>query len=388
MLNAFSSFITGNSFDASSLNDNNVKELLELCSEQKITAMVLHSVLKSNHSLSSKKAGELKFIEYNRVSLQTNKNQKFLSVYNKMLQQGAKPVCVKGYILSSFYPSFDIRECSDEDLLVSEADFDKCKKILEENDFTFSSQGRNGYVQTYINKKSGCMIDLHRSLFPTDDVLYLSFNNLLEGAFDNSTEIDDNIMFTLPCELQLLYLILHSFKHFLYSGIGIRQVADFSLFCKSSQIKWNDIFDVCRAYNLTDFLSAIILISNKYFCLNIDDISAECFKKDIDYRELLDDILSGGVYGSSDEDEIRANNLIFKEYLNSINAENVNYLNILFPSANKMKSKYKYVEKHPVLLPVSYVNRIIDYTKSNNISKTIDNKNKRKELLKKYNIIK
>lgn len=390
VVNAFSAFLSKQTFDASSVNDTNVNEFLKIAFQQKITAITIHSLLSADNSLSDSFVSKLKLTEYQRITSQTKKSQMFLSVYKKMLDRGIKPLCVKGIMLNSLYPFADMRECSDEDILVKDSEFQTCKDVLSENDFEFVCEGINSYVLTYMHKKSGCMIDVHRTLFPVDDEMYISYNNLFCDIFADFTQINigEHIIYCPSADKQILYLILHSFKHFLVSGIGIRQVADISLFSSKNDINWNGNFKIFQSLNLDDFVSALLLIGNRYFSLPLDRINSDLFNKSVEIKNLLDDIMNGGVYGSSNEDHIRSGNLLAAEYKSSLFNEKKSLFSSVFPSYDKMKSKYSYLNKHPILLPFAYCNRVFDYFSSeHNFSETVDIAKERKKLLAEYNII-
>lgn len=388
MLNAFSSFFTGNDFNALSVNDDNIGDFLKSAHKHKISAVAIHSLLKNKNSLSSGVVSNLKSEQFRRITLQTRKTEAFLSVYSEMINSGLCPICVKGLILSSLYPVPDIRECSDEDLLVSQDEYERCEKILVDNGFILNSQGRNGYVKTYFNEKTGCMIDLHHTLFPDEKGIYNEFNLLFCDVFENKKCLTYNGMkiYSPSADKLMLYLIIHIFKHFVYSGVGIRQIADVSLLANSETFDWNELFLTLEKFNLSTFTSAILLIGNKFFNLDINNINSNFFDKNIDITDILDDILNGGIYGSSDADHIRSNNIIFEEYKKSTGFSRKKKF---LPTYEMMKSKYKYLDRHPYLLPVSYVNKFFDYIKSDhNFSKTVDTAKIRKELMKKYGILK
>ena len=69
-------------------------------------------------------------------------------------------------------------------------------------------------------------------------------------------------------------------------------------------------------------------------------------------------------------------------------------LKSLFPSAKKMESRYPYLRKYPVLLPIAWADRILKYRKEtaagggNAAADSVKIGNQRIELMKKYGIIK
>ena len=66
----------------------------------------------------------------------------------------------------------------------------------------------------------------------------------------------------------------------------------------------------------------------------------------------------------------------------------------LFPNVDQLKSRYSYLNKYPVLLPVAWISRIIKYgketmnTQNNDAKETLRIGNQRIELLRQYKVIK
>ena len=120
----------------------------------------------------------------------------------------------------------------------------------------------------------------------------------------------------------------------------------------------------------------------------------EGFETDtVDEIPMLEDILSGGLYGASDMDRLHSSTLT----LEAVSADQEGrksrgVMKSLFPSVAYLKEKYTYLETKPFLLPVAWVQRIHQYLKDSrnsqvNPAKSIEIGKQRVELLKKYNII-
>ena len=66
--------------------------------------------------------------------------------------------------------------------------------------------------------------------------------------------------------------------------------------------------------------------------------------------------------------------------------------NTLFPSAQRLKGRYTYLEKRPYLLPVAWVSRVGTYLKetdkNNSTTETLKIGSERVDLLREYKVIK
>ena len=73
--------------------------------------------------------------------------------------------------------------------------------------------------------------------------------------------------------------------------------------------------------------------------------------------------------------------------------KNGNRFKAIFPSVDYLKGNYTYLQKHPILLPIAWTQRIFSYIKRNKNNttsyiNTMELGKQRIELLKEYKIIK
>ena len=106
----------------------------------------------------------------------------------------------------------------------------------------------------------------------------------------------------------------------------------------------------------------------------------------------LEDILSGGIYGSATKSRQHSSNIT----LNAVAAEQGNrkagnpLLVSLFPPKSDMCGRYPWLKKDPWLLPLAWADRILRYrreTGSGDTAEPLKIGNTRIELLREYGII-
>ncbi|MBO4894800.1 MAG: VanZ family protein [Clostridia bacterium] len=389
VLGAFSDYLGGREF-GEKIDSENVGAFLKKSYEHKISAMTCKALLGGSSDLSEEKKERIRNEALSQVVYQTRKTEMFLRAYRGMIAAGAEPLCVKGIICRSLYPEFDLRISSDEDLVAQKDDFEKCKAVLLDLGFEIYNDSDGSYETGFLHKQSGCMIELHRTLFPEDGGVYSRFNSALGNLFERpaSLRVERTEIFCPRADIHFLYLVLHAFKHFLISGVGIRQIADISLFAKAGRIDWQFVFDSCKELNLTGFLSAVLVIGSQYFGFDTDIVTSPDFQKDIDCEGILEDILNGGVYGPNDLDSIHSGIITFNEYASSLGIEKKRS-SALFPPKEKIMKKYPFTEKHPVLLPAAYIARLFGYVFSRrSAGNTLSQAKRRKNLLGQYGIVK
>lgn len=172
------------------------------------------------------------------VIMQTQKTGEFEPLYRYLRESGICPLVVKGIVCRNIYPNPDYRISGDEDLLIRPEDFRKCHDLLREYGMQTSEQDMDAeelesvYEVPYGKKGSLIYIELHKSLFPPESEAYGDLNRFFANVHEDAIDIriDGTDIRTMGYTDHLFYLICHSFKHFLHSGFGIRQVCDIILF--------------------------------------------------------------------------------------------------------------------------------------------------------------
>lgn len=335
------------------------------------------------------------------VMMQTQRADGFLHVYRKLCEQGLRPLVVKGIICRNLYAKPDYRVSGDEDVLIKEEDFAICDEILREEGFDREAIDLKNlpYEIPYMNRKNGVYIELHFALFPDSSGAYGHLNQEFVKVYDSCIieEIQGTKVWTLSPTMHLFYLICHSFKHFLHSGFGIRQVCDMVMMAEhyGARINWGYIEKRLKKLRMDGFFSGLVQIGTKYLGFSPEKANypQKGEKYEGDCFNLLKDILNGGIYGDSTMERKHSSNMTLaaaekgkKDTVGSLRAS-------LFPGKEYMKKTYPWLKKHPWLLPAAWGIRIVRYLGK---KKKEDKKEaggveigmNRVELMREYHIIK
>ena len=230
------------------------------------------------------------------------------------------------------------------------------------------------------------------SLFPPDSRAYGDCNTLFTGVLDRTVtvQIEDVTVRTLAPTDHLLYLICHAYKHFLHSGVGIRQVCDIAMFTRAygDKVDWGRILAACRSIRIEVFAAAIFRITERHLGFAIPEAFAGIA---VDETDLLEDMLSGGVYGTADEDRLHSSTMT----LDAVAADKAgrksgNLLHSVFLPLGSLQGRYPYLRRWPVLLPVAWAQRVLGYAakrKKVDPSRTVRIGRDRIQLLRQYHII-
>ena len=332
--------------------------------------------------------------EENAALFAVTKQQVIGQVLNQTVRSaGLHPIVVKGQLCSRLYPLKDHRISADDDLYISDAEFMACHKQLLANGLTTDTptdELATADEVSYTKKGSPLYIELHRHLFDSSEDAHDELNHF----FADIQPVEADGLLAMPPHQHLLYLILHAYKHFVRSGIGLRQFCDIGLWARAyhSQIDWQRLHEQCESVHAATFAAAAFRIARDY--LGIDfDLSAP-WDASVDVEPLLHDSLCGGVYGSNDLTRLHSSTVTLNAVKSSRDGQKSSVLASVFPRRNYMAHQYAYVKRCPLLLPVAWVQRLARYAlekhsgSHNSAAGSVRLARERIELMKLYEIIK
>lgn len=338
------------------------------------------------------------------VFTQTMKTMEFLELYGNLCRAGVTPLVVKGIVCRNLYPLPDHRISGDEDVLIPPEQFPLAHQVMTEFGMTSTEPEENfdaAYEIPYRKPGSPLYIELHKHLFPPASEAYGHLNSFFEDVHSRMVEeeIQGSTVASMAPTDHLFYLICHSFKHFLHSGFGIRQVCDIILYANryGQEICWDQVLDNCRRIRAEKFAAALFQIGTKHLVFDPD---AACYPPhwrgiEVDEMPMLADLLDAGVYGSADMSRKHSSNITLTAMENQKQgkAASGGVLKSLFPAPKKLEKRYPYLKKHPALVPVAWASRILTYGretaagKNNSAAQSIRIGNERVALMKQYGIL-
>ena len=327
-----------------------------------------------------------------QVLNQTMRSAEFSDLYHKLRSAGLHPIVVKGQLCSRLYPLKDHRISADDDLYISDAEFMACHKQLLANGLTTDTpvdELATADEVSYTKNGSPLYIELHRHLFDSSEDAHDELNHF----FTDLKPIEVDGFSTMPPHEHLLYLLLHAYKHFVRSGIGLRQFCDIGLWAWEyhDEIDWQRLHEQCESVHAATFAAASFRIARDY--LGIDFDLPMPWDASIDVEPLLHDTLCGGVYGSNDLTRLHSSTVTLNAVKASRTGEKSSVLRTVFPKREYLERRYPYLKKRPYLLPVAWAQRIAHYASEkqsgadNSASGSIKLGKERIELMKRYGIM-
>ena len=327
-----------------------------------------------------------------QVLHQTMRASEFSGLYQKLRAAGLHPLVVKGQLCSRLYAQTDHRISADDDILIPDGEFFACHEHLLANGLTTDTpmdELASADEVSYTKEGSPLYIELHRHLFDSSEDAHDELNRFFADL--KPAEIDG--LLAMPPHEHLLYLILHAYKHFVRSGIGLRQFCDIGLWARAyyAEIDWQRLHDQCESVHAATFAAAAFRIAGDYLGIEFD-LPAP-WSDAVDAEPLLHDSLCGGVYGSNDLTRLHSSTVTLNAVKASRTGEKSSVLSTVFPKREYLERRYPYLKKRPYLLPVAWVQRIAHYASEkqsgsdNSASGSIKLAKERIELMKRYGIM-
>ena len=327
-----------------------------------------------------------------QVLNQTVRSAEFAGLYQKLRSVGLHHIVVKGQLCSRLYPLKDHRTSADDDLYISDTEFMACHEQLLANGLTTDTptdELATADEVSYTKKDSPLYIELHRHLFDSSEDAHDELNHFFTNL--NTIEIDGFL--AMPPHEHLLYLLLHAYKHFVRSGIGLRQFCDIGLWARAyhAEIDWQRLHDQCESVHAAAFAAAAFRIAREYLGIGFDLPTP--WDASIDVEPLLHDSLCGGVYGSNDLTRLHSSTVTLNAVKSSRRGRKSTVLRTIFPKKTYLESRYPYLKKRPYLLPVAWVQRLAHYAgekktgADSSASGSIKLAKERIELMKRYGIM-
>ena len=327
-----------------------------------------------------------------QVLNQTVRSAEFSNLYHKLRSAGLYPIVVKGQLCSRLYPLKDHRISADDDLYIPDVEFMACHEQLLANGLTTDTPADElptADEVSYTKKGSPLYIELHRHLFDSSEDAHDELNHF----FARLKPVETDSFLAMPPHEHLLYLILHAYKHFVRSGIGLRQFCDIGLWAWEyhDEIDWQRLHDQCARVHAATFAAAAFRIARDYLGIEFD-LPAP-WDGGIDVEPLLHDSLCGGVYGSNDLTRLHSSTVTLNAVKASRTGKKSSVLRTVFPKREYLERNYPYLKKRPYLLPVAWAQRLAHYAgekktgADSSASGSIKLAKERIELMKRYGIM-
>ncbi len=266
---------------------------------QAVTLLSLQGV--DENSLS--KTVKDKWQSYAMWSLKSNASIHIQHAYLHSLMNEIKLpyVILKGSVSAYYYSDPLMRAMGDVDFLIDEKDVEAVDKFLRSKGFICEE---DKHICHFVYKKDRVHLEMHFAPAGMPDGKAGDIiKGYLSDVFEKSkiVEVGGN-KFVKPSDFHHgLILLMHTYHHLLSEGIGLRHLYDWAMFINSykGETFAEEFRDKLSAVGLWNFAQILSYISYKY--LGVDKAQWMGEQEELFCEQVMDDIFSGGNFGSKDK---------------------------------------------------------------------------------------
>lgn len=268
-------------------------------------------------------------VQQNTIAQNALQNKRAKQLYNIFKEGGFRSCVLKGQGTATYYDKPELRQCGDIDLWV-EGDRDEIVKFVQSKgvhvesvDIKDSAMYFFNDVMVEVHYRPNCMYNPW-----TDRKLQTFFHRQADGQF---SAFDDKLGFAhTTIEFDLVYSLVHIYRHIFSEGIGLRQLVDYYYILKHSTLEQREqTFETICSFGMKNFAGGIMYILQNKFGMDPEYALCDLNKRHGEY--LLNEIMIGGNFGQYDSRyNLAGKDKKFKRGINMLE-RNMHYV-ALYPS--------------------------------------------------------
>ena len=229
-------------------------------------------------------------------------NQTLKEVTELLLDRGIRPVLLKGQGVARLYRYPEQRQCGDIDLYIGETLYTKACEVVSA--YGEKSGKESESYQHYHFNRNGVTVELHKLATHSPDPFVNKYLQrlvklyLVDGYAGYERHYDSTLLLP-PAQFDACYLFYHLAKHFIYVGIGLRQVCDWilCLHTYADKVDKEQLLKDVRALGMLRLWEIFGCIAVDYLGLPQDDFPGYNALRRVQAKDVVAGILSVGNFG-------------------------------------------------------------------------------------------
>ena len=261
-------------------------------------------------------------------------------LFTEMEQAGIWYMPLKGAVLKDDYPEFGMRQMADRDILFDASRAEEVKSIMEGMGYTSKYFGSSDHDCYY--KEPVYNFEMHRVLFGSNHEAKLQdyFRRVKSRLIKDDGK---NYGYHFSPEDFYIYMIAHEYKHYTYSGTGLRSLLDTYVYLTKHELDMGYVAKEVGKLGITDYEAC-----NRSLAMHL-------FRKERlseSERKMLHYIVYSGAYGTLDH---FVGNTMKKKHWNTLDYV-LNRFSVPVSKKNKNYTAYAvtypFFYKHKIFLPL------------------------------------
>lgn len=275
-------------------------------------------------------------------------------------ENGIDCILLKGAVVRDYYPVPELRTFSDADLVIRAGDREKSDRVMQ----ALGYLPEVTWEPTYTYRRDWEYYEIHANVLEMklpDEVNYSGcFRRIWDHTVPSQAVPLPHILELDPV-IHFLYLLTHIAKHVQGSGAGIRMYLDLAFFLRrfGSSLDWSRLLPELEQLSLTKFANTVLTAVEQWF-----GVESRLPLEPVDHTVMADFLqftLAGGIYGYIGRDK----SLIALKQQDPGRSGVSRWKTLLhrmFPPLGSLENRYPYLLRHPWLLPVAWIHRLITNT--------------------------
>ena len=277
-----------------------------------------------------------------RDALQTKARRELIEALHS---HGIMTLEVQGTVVKLYYPQRHWRMMSDIDVIIPADKLDEAESVVQAlgyQPFGFQARNPNGIEIDVV--RENIAVELHTEFFDEESVTRSALDQPFSHAIcseDGTAVVSDTVFY--------LFHWLHTIKHCIYIGVGLRRIIDLYYLENAMKDKADQavIDDVLKQYGFYETKQALLAVKECWFGNGRPGQVSEALKKDI---------LQAGTHGHTDE---YINRSLVREKKEGKRFVLIRYtLSALFLPKQALYKLYPFCERHHYPLVLCWIHRL------------------------------
>lgn len=273
---------------------------------QAITGILLHGIERLPVEQRPPQAFLLQWIGVGQMIEQQNSllNSRCKELISNMSAAGLHPTILKGQGVAQYYPEAlqILRQTGDIDVFVSdgrEKSFAYAKSIGQiDIDWDYKHLHLNVWDDTEVEMHYHVEVLLNLWKNMRLQKFFCAQNAQVHGA---QFMVDGYPVTTPTVEFNVFYILLHIYRHFLYEGVGLRQIVDYYMVLRlshDSRLMVHEYVESVREFGMEKFAKGLMWVMQEALGMPYEWMLWAPDEKEGQY--ILEQVMTGGNFGHHD----------------------------------------------------------------------------------------
>lgn len=278
-------------------------------------------------------------------------------------------VIFKGCVLADLYPQYVQRSSCDTDIFVNHEYRQKAIEVLVDAGYIINEEHSKNEVCVLQYSKFPHTIELHSCLWEDYEGKRLDILKSF-GLTDTDKLIELEtcgfIVTTLGYEEHLIYQLFHIIKHFSLEGVGMKYLADITLYVDAygKYIDYQRMWKRLEQLDYAKFAHYLFAICIEFLGMDKAILEGRNMPMGNEFYEFMIDLFNGGVMYEDKSDSWQILGMMTPYFTGEKSGSKGKVgrkLAVIFPRVKDIQEYYPYLKKYPFLLPVAWVQKVVKY---------------------------